>query len=185
MRYNSIKSKFKAEYQALKNAIDRCRRPTHSQYDDYGGRGITVSDEFLCPVTGFATFLADVGRKKDPSLTLERKCNDKGYEPGNLEWTTRSANQLNRRKPKARARNHGWGVGYYKGVRADGKNYTAHSPLIQYAGKTQTIRHWADETGLSTHVITQRLLKGWPLADVLNPLLLNPQRRPRKDQTIH
>lgn len=185
MAYKTVKGKFKAEFQALKNAIDRCQRKTHPQYDDYGGRGIAVDPEFTCPITGFAAFLADVGKKPDPSLTLDRICNDRGYEPGNLQWTSRSNQQANRRKIKAKPRDFGWGIGHYKGVREDGQNYNAPSPLIRYKGRLQTVRHWSEETGLATSTILQRLKRGWPLKQVLNPMLFNPHNKPRKDQTIH
>lgn len=185
MRRPSLKRAFRAEYAALKNAVDRCTRKNHPQYSDYGGRGIAVDPMFTDEVTGFITFLAAVGPKIDPSFTLERKCNQSGYLPGNLEWVPRSQNQLNRRKQKAACRDLGWGVGYFEQVRRDGKRAKHQSPLYTAEGRTQTIKHWSEERGLSAATITQRILRGWSEAEVLNPLLMNPRGKPRKDQTIH
>ncbi|MCI1143219.1 hypothetical protein MOP88_14360 [Sphingomonas sp. WKB10] len=182
MKRITIKGTFKAEYQALRNAVDRCTRQNHPQYDDYGRRGITVSDEFLCPITGFVAFLADVGKKPHPSLTLDRKCNDKGYEPGNLEWASRTDQQRNRRKYRTHASDLGWGVGSYQGVDKIGRSYTSRSPLIPFNGKHQTVKAWSDDTGLPSHLIIQRVKRGWKLEDVLSPIMRNPHGKPRKNQ---
>lgn len=185
MKRVTVKGKFKAEFQALRNAIDRCTRSSHPQYGDYGGRGLTVSEDFTCPVTGFVTFLAEVGRKPYPTWTLERKCNDTGYVAGNLIWATRSANQQNRRPNKAKAKDLGWGVGYVWTERKDGHLQRYPSALLEHDGRIQTIKAWADETGLTTRVITSRFNRGWTMEEVLSPVLLNPWRNPRQNQTIH
>jgi hypothetical protein len=48
-------------------------------------------------MTGFQCFLADVGPKPSPSHSLDRKENDKNYEPGNVRWATRSQQARNTR----------------------------------------------------------------------------------------
>lgn len=77
--------------------IARCENPNHPAYDYYGGRGITVCDEWR---TSFDCFLADVGEKPSPELTLERINNDGNYEPGNCKWATFGENQKNRRRSR-------------------------------------------------------------------------------------
>lgn len=57
---------------------------------------VFVDDRFTDKDNGFQAFLDDVGFCPDPSLELDRKDNDKGYEPGNLRWTTRKENLANR-----------------------------------------------------------------------------------------
>ncbi|WP_156360948.1 hypothetical protein [Sphingomonas sp. Leaf257] len=182
MKPKSIKTKFRAEYCAWKNAIDRCERKSHPQYNDYGGRGIKVADEFICPVTGFVSWLVDVGKKPDPSFTLERVSNDKGYEANNQAWVSRRDNQLNRRKPKAKARDFGWGVGQFQTISSDGHARVCFSPNIEFDGKRQTVKRWSEETGLNTSTIIQRLQRGWKLEDVLSPIMRNPHGKPRKNQ---
>lgn len=94
------RDKYKSEYQAIVNARSRCSNPLAIDYHNYGGRGITVHPDW-CGKGGFDRFLAHIGPKPHPDLTLDRIDNDKGYEPGNVRWTTRQV-QFRNRRPKTR-----------------------------------------------------------------------------------
>jgi hypothetical protein len=73
------------------NMIERCTRPTDKEYARYGGRGITVCDRWREPDgQGFVNFLADLG-EKPAGCDLHRIDNNRGYEPGNVEWLSKSA----------------------------------------------------------------------------------------------
>lgn len=77
--------------------IKRCHRPYNTGFKYYGGRGIAVCERWH----DFPAFLADVGERPSPELTLDRINNDGNYEPGNVRWATRkqqAANQRPRRK---------------------------------------------------------------------------------------
>lgn len=82
------------EYRAWQTMRLRCFVPTNSAYADYGGRGITVCDRWM---DSPQAFLADMGPKPSPAHELDRIDNDRGYEPGNCRWVTRSENDRNRR----------------------------------------------------------------------------------------
>ena len=73
--------------------IDRCERPGKC-WESYGGRGIKVCNRWR---HNFLAFLADMGRKPSPGLTLDRKNNDKNYSPSNCRWATRSEQAQNKR----------------------------------------------------------------------------------------
>lgn len=64
--------------------LQRCTNPKNPGWENYGGRGIRVCDRWR----KFENFLADIGPRPDPSLTLDRLDNDGNYEPGNCAWRT-------------------------------------------------------------------------------------------------
>jgi hypothetical protein len=82
------------EYRAWSAMRQRCLNPASQRYASYGGRGITVCDRW----SSFEAFLADMGAKPEPKeqYSLDRIDNDRGYEPGNCRWATRSEQQRNR-----------------------------------------------------------------------------------------
>lgn len=82
------------EAQVWRDIKKRCLNPLDPSYPIYGGRGISVSPEW---VGNFPQFLADVGRKPTKGATLDRIDNNRGCEPGNTRWTTMQAQQRNKR----------------------------------------------------------------------------------------
>jgi hypothetical protein len=72
--------------------IQRCTNPNYSDWDYYGGRGITVCQHW----TVFGNFLADMGPRAS-DLSLDRINNEGNYEPGNCRWATRIQQRQNRR----------------------------------------------------------------------------------------
>lgn len=75
----------------------RCLNDNHPQWEDYGGRGITICKRWLDKKHGYANFLNDVGRAPTNRHTIDRMNNDKGYKPSNVKWSTRQEQALNRR----------------------------------------------------------------------------------------
>lgn len=77
-----------------RSMIDRCSLPTHQAWARYGGRGITVCDQWR---KSFSAFWADMGSTYREGLTLERKDNAAGYSPENCVWATPLKQARNKR----------------------------------------------------------------------------------------
>jgi len=61
----------------------RCTQKNRWDYKDYGGRGITICEEWK----DFKIFSADMGERPS-GLSLDRIDNDKGYYKENCRWAT-------------------------------------------------------------------------------------------------
>ena len=81
------------EYRNWDHVIQRCTNPNANHYDRYGGRGITVCEEWL---KSFEKFLSYVGPRPTPKHTIGRIDNEGNYEPGNVKWETRKEQSTNR-----------------------------------------------------------------------------------------
>ena len=78
----------------------RCEKPNHINYNLYGGRGITVCDEWSGK-DGFKNFHRwAMDNNWRPGLTLDRIDNDKGYSPDNCHFATQREQVRNRRTTK-------------------------------------------------------------------------------------
>lgn len=75
------------EYSAWQSMKNRCLKPEHKSWKDYGGRGITICPEWI---DSYTTFLEDVGRRPSPNHSLDRIDNDAGYQKDNVRWATRT-----------------------------------------------------------------------------------------------
>lgn len=71
----------------------RCYNEKCKSFLYYGGRGITVCEEWK---NDFDAFFLDMGRKPE-GLTIERVNNDQGYNPSNCIWATYSEQNYNKR----------------------------------------------------------------------------------------
>lgn len=85
------------EYSIWSKIKDRCFNPNTRNYDDYGGRGISMCDRWR---NSFENFYADMGPRPSPDHSIERRNNDEGYFPGNCVWATRVEQARNKRNNK-------------------------------------------------------------------------------------
>lgn len=83
------------EYAIWNGIKQRCHNANFSAYEKYGGRGITMCDEWR---ESFEAFYRDVGPRPSPQHSVERDDNHRGYEPGNCRWATLAEQADNKRR---------------------------------------------------------------------------------------
>lgn len=73
----------------------RCHNPKNFNFKNYGGRGVSVCDEWRNDFLSFYKWAIENGYKE--GLAIDRIDNDRNYEPSNCRWVTPKVNGNNRR----------------------------------------------------------------------------------------
>jgi len=94
-----------ALFRVWKELKQRCFNPKSSKYSRYGGRGISVCDEWLEfePFMEWSLangYVAPAKGKRNP-ISIDRRENDGNYEPSNCRWTNSSIQNQNKGVTKA------------------------------------------------------------------------------------
>lgn len=74
---------------------NRCNNTKHKQYNDYGGRGIKVCEDWKNDFISFKKWATSNGYADH--LTIDRKENHLGYSPDNCRWVTHQTQNINQR----------------------------------------------------------------------------------------
>lgn len=111
------------EYRTWQMMRNRCLNQRAVDYAYYGGRGITICENW----NTFDGFLADMGRRPAPEYTLDRIDSDGAYEPANCRWATRKEQSRNRAYAKTQA--------HKLAERLKVKTLTAHHYIWQVRAK--------------------------------------------------
>ena len=116
----------------------RCLNPTNKNYFRYGGRGITLCDEWMQSYLDFKRWALKNGYKE--GLTIDRIDNDKGYSPNNCRWVTMSKQANNKR----------------------------NTLFLEYKGERKPLQEWANELGIKRLTLYYRIYKlGWTVESAL------------------
>ena len=83
-------------YVIWKGIKGRVLNVKNHKYIDYGGRGITICDEWL-DVQNFYNWAMSNGYEENKGLSIDRIDNDGNYEPSNCRWTTQTIQTRNQR----------------------------------------------------------------------------------------
>lgn len=85
------------EHRAWKSIKTRTGNASSGCAHNYMLRGISMSKEWLGP-EGFQKFFNEIGPAPSANHSVDRIDNDRGYEPGNIRWATRSEQNRNTRQ---------------------------------------------------------------------------------------
>ena len=120
------------------NMRTRCYNSNTTYWDRYGGRGITVCEEWRDSFQSFYDWAMDNGYSD--SLTIDRINNDGDYEPNNCRWVTVREQSYNR------SDNH----------------------FVTLEGTTLPLDKWSRKKGLNPKTVRDRLTRGWSYEKALN-----------------
>ena len=115
----------------------RCRDKNNKSYKRYGGRGITVCDEWNKDFTVFEKWAIENGYADN--LSIDRIDNNGNYEPSNCRWADDFTQNNNKRD----------------------------NVLITVGNDTYTATEWARLSGLKPSTIHNRLFIGWKPEDAV------------------
>ena len=99
-------------YRVWANMKRRIYNKNHPNYKDYGGRGITICDEWIHHPINFIGWALNNGYKK--GLHLDRINNDGDYKPNNCRFITQSDSKRNTQLLKSTNTSGYRGAAYHK-----------------------------------------------------------------------
>jgi len=170
------------EYRVFHDMHNRCKNQSIAAYKDYGGRGITVCEEW----ESFEVFYRDMGPRPSPKHSIDRRDNSLGYSKGNCRWATKQEQARNTRKTHLLTFNNesrcitDWAKQFgispntirnrlSIGWTPDAAITTpiANTPNhITFNGTTMNLSQWARQIGISNAALRWRLNR-WPTAKAL------------------
>lgn len=115
----------------------RCYKKTSKAYGRYGGRGISVCEEWH-DFESFVRWSDSVGGRPD-GYTLDRINNNGDYNPYNCRWVPMKIQNINK----------------------------SDNIVIGYSGKSQTLSEWANQLGIKWVTLHNRYVRGWSIERML------------------
>lgn len=141
-KHNQAHSRLYKVFNSLKQ---RCLNPNNKGYKNYGGRGITVCNEWLDKKNGFVNFYNWAiasgydENAKFQECTIDRINVNGNYEPKNCRWVTNKEQALNK----------------------------TDSRIFEYKGKRQTLKEWSEELNVSYKILQSHTHKGENIEEIL------------------
>ena len=84
-------------YRIWASIKDRILNPKNKQYNDYGGRGITICEEWKNDFMSFYNWAMENGYEENKGLSIDRIDNEGNYCPENCRWATITIQNRNQR----------------------------------------------------------------------------------------
>lgn len=161
----------------------RCLDPNNLAYKDYGGRGISVCEEWI---DDFRNFYRDMGDRPD-GMSIDRINNDGNYCRENCRWATDKQQANNKRNcRKVTIDGITKGIAQWEdengltrgtvskrlkhGLTGEALIRGSHyKNIITINGVSKWVMDWAKESGLSRRCILKRIERGWSESELLTP----------------
>lgn len=115
----------------------RCFNERRPDFKWYGGRGISVCDEWRLSYQHFEAWALQNGY--DDTLTVDRVDTNGPYSPENCRWIPFSQQREN----------------------------TSQCHLVTINGKTQSVKNWCRQFGISHSMVYERIHRGAPVLEAL------------------
>ena len=132
MRKEQHGGRYSRLYNIWLNMKQRCSNPKASHYEYYGGKGISVCDEWKISFSAFREWATKNNYSNE--LTLDRIDSNSDYSPNNCRWVTHLAQMSN----------------------------TSRNRMITYKGETHSLAEWSRLTGIPYGTIKNRITRyGW------------------------
>lgn len=107
-------------YSIYANIKYRCFNPNHHEFHNYGGKGVTMCEEWLGK-DGFINFYNwAITHGYKEGLSIDRIDENGNYEPTNCQWITKSENTIKANKTSQHRKAN---KGTYYGIDPDGNRY--------------------------------------------------------------
>lgn len=85
-------------YKVWDNMRSRCLNPNSTGYKNWGGRGITIYEEWINSFDRFYEYVSKLPHFGEQGYSFDRINVNGNYEPGNVRWATYKEQTENRRK---------------------------------------------------------------------------------------
>lgn len=178
---------YSSEYKIWDSIRQRCSNPKNKHYHHYGGRGITVCDEWK---NSFEAFYRDMGPRSSDKHSIDRKRNNEGYNKDNCEWKTQK-DQVNNTRRNLVFTYQGETKTLMQWCEILGFNYhnvkyrihkgmlfevaihldkIAKSNLLSLNNITKEISIWCKESRVTFSSFRYRLSNGWTFEEALTPI---------------
>ena len=109
-KHGLIETRLYRIWASMKN---RTLNPKNKRYNDYGGRGITICEEWKNDFIYFYNWAISNGYEENKGLSIDRIDNNGSYCPENCRWATQTIQTRNQRLPKSNTSGYK-GVSYNK-----------------------------------------------------------------------
>lgn len=128
-------------YRAWVAIKQRCLNPKSSEYHNYGGRGITICNEWL-EFQNFYNYVSTLEHYDDDGYTLDRIDVNGNYQVGNVRWIKREMQARNQRR----------------------------NVYVDFYGVKMLLLDVAKITGINYGTLRNRIRSGWTGDELFSPV---------------